>query len=217
VNRRAWLLSCTPLLVAAAAGLQGCELAVLGAAGGAAAYSIVEDRRSSGVQIDDEAIQLRAQSRVSERFGDKTHVTVTSFNRMALVTGEAPEETIRDEIGRIVQSVPNVRGIANEVQIAIPTPRASRINDEVITTKVKGRLIDSGKANPVHVKVVTEAGVVYLMGVVTDREADDAVEIARTTGGVRKVVKLFEYCNGSDEPCRPRSKQSAESTPKPVP
>jgi osmotically-inducible protein OsmY len=202
-------MSCAALAVAAA-GLQGCELAVLGAAGGAAAYSIVEDRRSSGVQIDDEAIQLRAQNRVSERFGDKAHVTVTSFNRMALVTGEAPEEAIRSEIGRIVQTVPNVRGITNEVQISIPTSRASRINDEVITSKVKGRLIDSGKANPVHVKVVTEAGVVYLMGVVSDREADDAVEIARTTGGVRKVVKIFDYCSPSDDPCRPRSKQQAD-------
>jgi osmotically-inducible protein OsmY len=215
VNRPA-LLSCA-VLVVAAAGMQGCELAVLGAAGGAAAYSIVEDRRSSGVQIDDETIQLRAQNRVSERFGDKAHVTVTSFNRMALVTGEAPEEAMRDEIGRIVQSVPNVRGITNEVQIAIPTPRASRISDEVITTKVKGRLIDSGKANPVHVKVVTEAGVVYLMGVVTDREAEDAVEIARTTGGVRKVVKIFDYCTLGDDPCRPRSKQPAEPKPKPAP
>jgi osmotically-inducible protein OsmY len=202
-------MSCAALAVAAA-GLQGCELAVLGAAGGAAAYSIVEDRRSSGVQIDDEAIQLRAQNRVSERFGDKAHVTVTSFNRMALVTGEAPEEAIRSEIGRIVQTVPNVRGITNEVQISIPTSRASRINDEVITSKVKGRLIDSGKANPVHVKVVTEAGVVYLMGVVSDREADDAVEIARTTGGVRKVVKIFDYCSPSDDPCRPRSRQQAD-------
>jgi osmotically-inducible protein OsmY len=215
VNRRA-LLSCA-VLVVAAAGMQGCELAVLGAAGGAAAYSIVEDRRSSGAQIDDETIQLRAQSRVSERFGDKAHVTVTSFNRMALLTGEAWDEAMRDEIGRTVQSVPNVRGITNEVQIGIPTPRASRINDEVITTKVKGRLIDSGKANPVHVKVVTEAGVVYLMGVVTDREAEDAVEIARTTGSVRKVVKIFDYCSPSDDPCRPRSKQPAEPTPKPAP
>lgn len=216
MNRRARLLSCAAL-VGAAAGMQGCELAVLGAAGGAAAYSIVEDRRSSGAQIDDETIQLRAQNRVSERFGDKAHVTVTSFNRMALVTGEAWDEAMRDEIGRIVQSVPNVRGITNEVQIGIPTPRASRINDEVITTKVKGRLIDSGKANPVHVKVVTEAGVVYLMGVVTDREAEDAVEIARTTGGVRKVVKIFDYCSPNDDPCRPRSKQPAEPKPKPAP
>src|SRR4030088_1335942 len=101
MTSRGRLMSCAALAVAAA-GLQGCELAVLGAAGGAAAYSIVEDRRSSGVQIDEETLQLRAQTRVSERFGDKAHVTVTSFNRMALVTGEAPEEAIRYEIGRIV-------------------------------------------------------------------------------------------------------------------
>jgi osmotically-inducible protein OsmY len=189
-------------------GLQGCELAILGAAGGAA-YSIVEDRRSSGAQIDDEAIQLRAQNRVSERFGDKVHVTVTSFNRMALLTGEAPDEPMRDEIIKIVQGVPNVRGISNEIQLAIPTPRASRINDELITTKVKGRLIDSGKANPVHVKVVTEAGVVYLMGVVTEREAEDSVEIARTTGGVRKVVKIFDYCKAG-EPCSAPLKQPSQ-------
>ena len=199
----------------AAAALQGCELAVIGAAGGAA-YSIVEDRRSSGVQIDDETIQLRVQSRVSDRFGDKVHLTVTSFNRMALLTGEAPDESSRAEIAKIVEGVPNVRAITNEVQIAIPTPRASRINDELITSKVKGRLIDSGKASPVHVKVVTEAGVVYLMGVVTEQEAADAVDIARTTSGVRKVVKIFEYCRTSEDICKTRPKEpAAPPSPKP--
>lgn len=206
-----------PCMALAAAALQGCELAVIGAAGGAA-YSIVEDRRSSGVQIDDETIQLRVQSRVSDRFGDKVHLTVTSFNRMALLTGEAPDESSRAEIAKIVEGVPNVRAITNEVQIAIPTPRASRINDELITSKVKGRLIDSGKASPVHVKVVTEAGVVYLMGVVTEQEAADAVDIARTTSGVRKVVKIFEYCKTSEEICKPKprpNEPAAAPSPKP--
>ena len=195
--------------------LQGCELAVIGAAGGAA-YSIVEDRRSSGVQIDDETIQLRGQSRISDRFGGKVHITLTSFNRMALLTGEAPEEPMRAEIGKIIEGVPNVRAITNEVQIALPTPRASRLNDELITSKVKGRLIDSGKASPVHVKVVTEAGVVYLMGLVTEQEAASAVEIARTTSGVRKVVKIFEYCRPNEDVCRPQSKApAAAATSKP--
>ncbi|MGH7125479.1 MAG: BON domain-containing protein [Stellaceae bacterium] len=204
-----------PCIALAATALQGCELAVIGAAGGAA-YSIVEDRRSSGVQIDDETIQLRVQSRVSDRFGDKVHLTVTSFNRMALLTGEAPDESARAEITKIVEGVPNVRAITNEVQIAIPTPRASRINDELITSKVKGRLIDSGKASPVHVKVVTEAGVVYLMGVVSEQEAADAVDIARTTSGVRKVVKIFEYCRTNEEICKPRPKEpAAPPSPKP--
>jgi osmotically-inducible protein OsmY len=203
------------LLGAGALLLQGCELAVLGAAGGAA-FSVIEDRRTSGTQIDDESIQLRAQSRISDRFGDKAHITVTSFNRMALITGEAPEEAVREEIGKIVLGVPNVRTITNEVQIAIPTPRASRIGDEVITSKVKARLVDAGKVSPVHAKVVTEAGVVYMMGVVTEQEAEAAVEIARTTGGVRKVVKIFEYCKPSDEVCRsteparPRTPQPAQ-------
>ena len=196
------------LLMASAMLLQGCELAVIGAAGGAA-YSIVEDRRSSGVQIDDEAIQVREQSRIGDRFGGKVHVTVTSFNRMALLTGEAPEEPMRAEIGKIIEGVPNVRAITNEVQVSLPTPRSSRINDELITSKVKGRLIDSGKASPVHVKVVTEAGVVYLMGLVTEQEAADAVEIARTTSGVRKVVKIFEYCKPNEDACRPGGKSPA--------
>lgn len=199
---RRWLVGAalvTPCFLA----LQGCELAVLGAAGGVA-YSIAEDRRTSGVQYDDESIQLRAQSRISERFGDKAHITVTSFNRMALLTGEAPEEGMRAQIAKIVESVPSVRAITNEVQISLPTPRASRINDEFISSKVKAQLI--GKANPVYVKVVTEAGVVYLMGVVTEQEASDAVEIARTTSGVRKVVKIFEYCKAGEEVCRPHPK-----------
>jgi osmotically-inducible protein OsmY len=208
MKTRFWRAARGLSVLLAVAGLQGCELAILGAAGGAA-YSIVEDRRSSGAQIDDEAIQLRAQNRVSDRFGDKVHVTVTSFNRMALLTGEAPDDAMRDEVIKIVQGVPNVRGITNEIQLAIPTPRASRINDELITTKVKGRLIDSGKANPVHVKVVTEAGVVYLMGFVTEKEADESVEIARTTGGVRKVVKIFDYCKPG-EPCNASAKQPSQ-------
>jgi osmotically-inducible protein OsmY len=208
MKTRFWRAARGLSVLLALSGLQGCELAILGAAGGAA-YSIVEDRRSSGAQIDDEAIQLRAQNRISDRFGDKVHVTVTSFNRMALLTGEAPEDATRDEVIKIVQGVPNVRGITNEIQLAIPTARASRINDELITTKVKGRLIDSGKANPVHVKVITEAGVVYLMGVVTEKEADDSVEIARTTGGVRKVVKIFDYCKAG-EPCTASAKQSSQ-------
>lgn len=187
----------------AAIGLQGCELAVLGAAGGAV-YSVAEDRRTSGTQIDDEAIQVRARSRVSDRFGDKVHLTVTSFNRMVLLTGEVPDAQTRDAIGNIVLGVPTVRAITNEIQVTTPTNRASRINDEIITTKVKARLINSGKVSPVHAKVVTEAGVVYLLGVVTEKEADAAVNVARTTGGVRKVVKIFEYCKAGEEVCRPR-------------
>jgi len=213
LRRRLW--PCIALAMVAAAGLQGCELAVLGAAG-SAAYSIAEDRRTSGTQFDDETIQPRAQSRVSDRFGDKVHLTVMSFNRAVLLTGEAPDEATRAEIGKIVLAVPSVRAVTNELQISAPSTRASRLGDEFITVKVKGRFISSGKVNIAHAKVVTEAGVVYLMGLVTEQEAEDAVEIARTTDGVRKVVKIFEYCKPSDELCR--SKEPAKPrTPQPAP
>jgi osmotically-inducible protein OsmY len=200
------------LAMVAAGGLQGCELAILGAAG-SAAYSIAEDRRTSGTQFDDETIQPRAQSRVSDRFGDKVHLTVMSFNRAVLLTGEAPDEATRQEIGKIVLAVPAVRAVTNELQIAAPTPRASRINDEFITFKVKGRFINSGKVSPVHAKIVTEAGVVYLMGLVTEQEAEDAVEVARNTDGVRKVVKIFEYCKPTDELCRPKEPFKPRAAP----
>jgi osmotically-inducible protein OsmY len=206
---------CWPALTAIAVlGLQGCELAILGAAG-SAAYSIAEDRRPSGTQFDDETIQPRAQSRASDRFGDKVHLTVTSFNRMVLLTGEAPDEAAREEIGKIVLGVPGVRAITNEVQISPPSTRASRISDEFITFKLKGRYINSRKVNPVHAKIVTEAGVVYLMGLVTEEEAEEAVEIARTTDGVRKVVKIFEQCRPTDEACRPRE-PAKPRTPQPA-
>jgi osmotically-inducible protein OsmY len=133
-------------------------------------------------------------------------VNVTSYNRIALVTGEVPDERARAEVEKIVLAVPNVRGVTDDLQIAGPSSFGSRTNDSYLTTKVRGRLLDTQRVSPVHVKVVSEAGVVYLMGIVTDAEADEAVEIARTTGGVRKVVKAFEYCKPGDERCPPPRK-----------
>src|SRR5258706_2686949 len=154
---------CIALVLVTAAGLQGCELAVLGAAG-SAAYSIAEDRRSSGTQFDDETIQPRTQSRVSDRFGSKVHLTVTSFNRVSLLTGEAPDPAVREEISKIALGVPGVRAVTNEVPIAEPTTRASKVADEFITLKVKVRFINSGKVSPVHAKIVTEARVCHPIG-----------------------------------------------------
>jgi osmotically-inducible protein OsmY len=206
------------LTVAGLLGLQGCEIALIGAAAGGA-FTAFEDRRSSGTQIDDEAIELRVSNRVAERFGDKVHVNVNSYNRWVLLTGEAPDEATRAEIEKIAAGVANVRGASNEIQLARPTPMSSRANDSFITSKVKARLLDARRVNPLHVKVATEAGVVYLMGVVTEKEAEDAVETARTTGEVRKVVKIFEYCKPSDDVCRPRPKQATtdQANSKPAP
>jgi osmotically-inducible protein OsmY len=193
------------LLALAALPLSGCVPMVIGA-GGAAVYSSLEDRRTTGTQIDDEAIETRASNRVSDRFGSRVHVNVTSYNRIALVTGEVPDDAARTEVEKIVRAVPNVRDVTNDLQISGISSYGSRSNDTYLTSKVRGRLFDTKRVSPVHLKVVTESGVVYLMGVVTEPEADEAVDIARNTGGVRKVVKVFEYCKPSDDICRPRNK-----------
>jgi osmotically-inducible protein OsmY len=192
-------------LIAAAWALQGCVPLMIGA-GGAAAYSSLEDRRTTGIQIEDEAIETRASNRISDRFGSRVHVNVTSYNRVALLTGEVPDDAARAEAEKIVRAVPNVREVTNDLQVAGISSYPARANDAYLTTKVRGRLFDTKRVSPVHLKVVSEAGAVYLMGVVTEAEADEAVDIARNTGGVRKVVKVFEYCKATDELCRPRTK-----------
>jgi len=206
-------LSSAPLLVILpllALTLQGCvEMAVVGA--GAAVMSAA-DRRATGAQVDDEGIELRSTNRVSERFGDKVHVNITSYNRSVLITGEVPDAGTRSEIEKIVSDTPNVRSVTNDLQVAAGTSLSSRANDATITGKVKARFVDANQFNAFHVKVVTENSAVYLMGIVTDAEAAAATEVARTTGGVRKVVKVFEYCKPTDAACAP--KQSAEDPKK---
>jgi osmotically-inducible protein OsmY len=192
--------------------LGGCEVALVSAISGTA-LTAFEDRRTAGAQLEDEGIELRVGNRIGERF-PKSHTNVNAFNRWVLITGEVANEAERAEIEKIAAAVPNVRGVANELQVGAPSSLAARASDSFITSKVKARMLDARKLNPVHVKVVTEAGVVYLMGIVTDEEANAAVDIARTTGGVRKVVKIFETCKITDEPCRPR-KPPAEGKPVP--
>ena len=172
--------------------LQGCvEMAVVGA--GAAALAS-DDRRSLGAQTEDKEIDLRGGNRIGDRFGDKVHINVTSYNRNPLLTGEAPDAATKAQIERIVREIPNVRGVVNEIQIAGVSSYSARANDSYLTSKVKARFIDSGgKFSANDVKVVTESSVIYLLGLVTRSEAEAAVEIARTTGGVQKVVRVFEY------------------------
>jgi osmotically-inducible protein OsmY len=182
--------------------LQGCvEMAVIGAG---VALATIEDRRTTGTQLEDRGIELRAANRIDDRHGERVHVNVTSYNRYVLLTGEISDEQTRADIETLVRGVPNVTGVSNDLQIAGRSSTTSRSNDVLITANVKTRLIDANKANPFHVKVVTEAAVVYLLGIVTEQEAADTVEIARTTAGVRKVVKMFEYCKPDDDVCRLR-------------
>jgi osmotically-inducible protein OsmY len=170
--------------------LTGCVAAVVGGAGGAALVGA--DRRTVGTVTEDQGIEIKAGSRISEKFPD-AHVNVTSYNRMVLLTGEAANNASRAEIEKITRAIENVRGIYNEIAVVGNSSISSRTNDAYLTGKVKARFVDGQKFNAVHVKVVTESNTVYLLGMVNRKEADDATEIARTTSGVQKVVRVFEY------------------------
>ena len=170
--------------------LAGCIGAV--AVGAGAGALMMVDRRSSETIVTDEGIELRTETRINEQFEFKVHINVTSFNRMVLLTGEVPTEAAKLEAEKIARGVPNVKSISNELAIAGNSSFGGRSNDSYITSKVKARFVDANKFNAANVKVVTEAGVVFLLGIVTQAEADAAVEIARTTAGVQKVVRVFE-------------------------
>jgi osmotically-inducible protein OsmY len=173
--------------------VHGCALVALGGAA-AGGYVVGEDRRPVNIMTDDQGVELRVANRVEEKY-PTAHINATAYNKLLLLTGEAPTEAAKTDIDEIARGVPNVRSIVNEMQVGNSAPFAARANDSYVTSKVKGRFLDARRFNPVHVKVVTEAGTVYLMGIVTRKEADDATEIARTTSGVQKVVRVFEYQN----------------------
>ena len=170
--------------------LQGCIPMV--ATGVTTGVLATFDRRSIGTQTEDESIEWKAASRIGEKLGNEAHINVTSFNRKVLMTGEVPSAEAKAEAERILIEVPNVQGVYNELTVGPVTSYSDRSNDAFITSKVKSRFVDSGKFNAVHVKVVTEAGVAFLLGMVTQPEADSAISVARTTASVKKVVNLLE-------------------------
>lgn len=183
----------TTVVVAAvlASQLSGCFPVV---AGGVAATGVMAaDRRTSGTYIEDQGIELKAEKRIIEQLGDRIHANVTSFNRNVLLTGEAIDETTRHDAEAIIKGIENVRNITNELVIDKKSQLTERNNDTYITSKVKARMLKENRFPANYVKVVTEISTVYLMGLVTHKEADDAVDIASHTDGVQKVVKVFEY------------------------
>ena len=171
--------------------LTGCAVAVVGAAAGGGAL-VGTDRRTIGTQTEDGGIEVKVANRIGNKYPD-AHINVTSYNRMVLLTGETTSNEARLEMEKIARAVENVRGIYNEIAVVGNSSLSARTNDSYLTSKVKARFVDAGKFNAVHVKVVTESNVVYLLGLVTRKEADEATEIARTTSGVQKVVRLFEF------------------------
>jgi len=179
------------LMLAALQLLQGCAAIAVGGIAGAVVMS--EDRRTVGTITEDTAIELKASSRIGQKLKEGVHLNAFSFNRMLLLTGEVPDAAAREEAERIARGIENVRGVYNELVVSGVSSFTVRSNDSLITSKVKTRFLDSRKFNGIHVKVVTENSVVYLMGLVKREEANDATEIARTTSGVQKVVRVFEF------------------------
>lgn len=151
------------------------------------------DRRSYGVQIEDSSIETRLASRISEKLGSWGRVSVTSFNRVVLLSGEVPSETAKQEAAAQVSTLPyQVRTVHNEIQVASKASLSRQSEDTFVTSKVKTRLLESKAVSASQVKVVTESGTVFLMGVLTQAECDAATQIAATTTGVRRVVRLAE-------------------------
>lgn len=177
--------------------LQGCVPAMI-AGGAAVSVMSAHDRRSTGVQTDDETTEWKAAQRVPEKYKAFSHLNFTAYNRRVLITGEVPNEEAKTLIGEQTRQLEGVKDIFNEVNIAPASALGNRSNDSYITSKLKARLVDSNQLSANHIKVVTENGVAYLMGIVTDREAKVAVAIARTTDGVRRVVTLMEVVNEAD-------------------
>lgn len=189
VNRRRILLG-----LAAGASLpllQGCAPLLVG---GAATTAVVayNDRRTSGAIVEDEGIEWRARRSLRDRFGNAANISVTSYNRTVLLTGQVPYDNMRGEAEQIAAQVENVQGIVNEIQVSGLSTLSERSNDAMLTSMVKARLVDSNNVGANHVKVTTEMATVYLMGIVTQAEAESATEVARTTRGVQKVVRVFE-------------------------
>ena len=191
-------------LLAMAASLAGCIGAV--AVGAGTGTLMATDRRISEVYLSDEAIEIRVANAIGQQIGDKVHVNATSYNRMLLLTGEVPDAATKDQVEKVaIANSSEIKRVTNELQIAGISNYTARSNDTYLTSKVKARFLDASRFSINHVKVVTENSSVYLLGLVTQAESDAAVEIARTTGGVQRVIRVFEVI--SDEQARQIDRQ----------
>lgn len=158
----------------------------------------VTDRRTSGAQLEDQAIELKTISRVRDAIGERGHVNTTSYNRSVLITGEVPSDADRQAVEQAIARIENVKSTVNELAVAGNSSLGSRTNDGVLTSKVKATFIDAKDLQSNAIKVVTERGTTFLMGVVTEREAARAAELARSVSGVTKVVRVFEVISEAE-------------------
>ncbi|HMO48595.1 MAG TPA: BON domain-containing protein [Rubrivivax sp.] len=170
--------------------LGGCVAVVGGAVAGGTMLAV--DRRSTGAQVDDQTIELRAATVIADAIGERGNVSVTSYNRVVLLTGQVPNDADRAKVEAAVAKVENVHAVVNELAVMPNSSLAQISTDTLTTTKVKSGFVQAKELQMASIKVVTERGVVYLMGRVTEAEANVAAHVARSVGGVQKVVKVFE-------------------------
>ncbi len=182
-------LSCV-LAGAVLSGLSGCAPLMLG--GAVMTGVVATDRRTAGTQLEDEAIELKVASAVRQELGDRVHLNVTSYNRQVLLSGEATAAADRERAEKLAQNQENVKSVVNDLAVMAPSSLTQRTKDTVTTSQIKASFIDAKDLQSNSIKVVTERGVVYLMGRVTQREAKRATDIARGVGGVTKVVRVFD-------------------------
>ena len=178
------------LTIASLASLQGCVL-LLGAGAVAGGLSL-NDRRTSGTQIEDQSIELKSGGRIRDAIGDKAHINVTSYDRIALISGEVPTDADKAAVEKAVAGIEGVTNVVNELEVGANSTISTRSSDTLITTRVKSGLVDAKDVQANAIKVVTERGNVYLMGRVSEREAVRATDIARSQPSVMKVVRVFE-------------------------
>ena len=188
------LIQKTVVALALAAGvvsLSGCFPLLLGGAvtGG---VLVASDRRTSGTQLEDNTIQLKSSNRISDNLGERVHVNVTSYNRQVLLTGEVPSEQDKQLVEKVVAGVENVRAVVNELAVLGNSTLTQRSSDTLVTSRVKANLVDARDLFANAFKVTTERGTVYLMGRVSQREANRATEVVTGTSGVQRLVRILE-------------------------
>ena len=184
-------LSVLILGLAAVASLNACTPLIVG--GAATGAIMADDRRTSATYLMDQEIELKAANRLRDANLNGVYASFTSFNRRVLITGEATSEALKSQVSDIARGVTNVRDVINEMTIGTPLGFSAHTNDAYITSKVKAQLVDTKGVDFNHIKVVTENGDVFLMGLVNHAEGDAAAEAAARTSGVKRVVKVYEY------------------------
>jgi osmotically-inducible protein OsmY len=190
-KRRLLAVGFTVAVVGVTGSLTACVPLVLGGAAAGTAL-VATDRRTSGAQLEDEGIELRALSRVRESFGTRVRVSTVSFNRQVLLIGEVPSLQDKQAVEDMVKTIQNVDSVVNELGVRNSPSLADRSGDLLITGRLKAAILDARDLQSNAFKVVTENNTVYLMGRVTQREADRVTGIARTIPGTQRVVRIFE-------------------------